>query len=698
MNETKQRVAASLVCGLAFAVTVVLCPVVHLFLSNEGEFWFTLGDIAGQVLALTGAVAFVLAAVHFFLPGKSKIPWRLLFASVVCALALGAYVQNQFMSSYLPLLTGDRIDWGAYPGWNAGSWALWLGSPAFFAVFAITRPAPAKKTVYGILAFLFLMQTLACAIELAAAKHENRKGSAFFSKDGLYDTSEAGNVVVLVSDTFEGTYMNEILERFPEYKDILSDCTCYDNVTGLSVFTYFSMATLLSGRDFPLGKGSQGGFDWCLENQTIVDRVKSNNWDVSYYSKFSPTGNLSSKISNYADGIIKPHGRPSWTIAALLWRSSLFRSVPHPLKRHFIVYADEFEAIRQECASRGPFPYVMNDTQRYKYVSRVGLEKTGGNPQYKVIHLNGCHNPVKIDEAFRQKEYGEETPEHERMIVGAKASLNLLRQYLDALKKAGTYDDTTVIMTADHGFNMRFYPVFVVKEARRGRTGFAVDSSPLSLLEDYEDIVVQLTSGKTFSEIVAGMDLDSARVRKALDYRSENGQYGGKTNKKTTVSISGPASREESYSCDRDEFLLAGDFSGNYRSGDPIIQKGAPAGRSAKVYGVDGEGNVFGHSAVLDVAFESAKSRAPALHINLRNKTGIPQRVKFLQDGREIAIETLGPDETREMRVDFPEKTGNRWTLELNVPDARKCHAVERILGWTEYSSIAVEDAKLVEN
>lgn len=180
------------------------------------------------------------------------------------------------MSSYLPLLTGDRIDWSAYFGWNAGSAALWLGSLAIFVGLAVIKPDLIRKPIYGILTFLLLLGILSCGIELFTAKHENRKAEGYFSREGLLDTSEGGNVVLLVSDTFEGTYMNEVLERFPEYKEILNDCTYYDNVTGISVFTYFCMLPILTGRDFPIGKGRQEGIRWCFENQTTLDKVKNN--------------------------------------------------------------------------------------------------------------------------------------------------------------------------------------------------------------------------------------------------------------------------------------------------------------------------------------------------------------------------------------------------------------------------------------
>ena len=112
-----------------------------------------------------------------------------------------------------------------------------------------------------------------------------------------------------------------------------------------------------------------------------------------------------------------------------------------------------------------------------------------------------------LNAEFEEVKYNEDVPISERKIEAGRAQLNLLRRYLDDLKEAGVYEDTTVIMMADHGFDMRFYPVFLVKEAHRKTEGFQTDHTPLSVHDDLEPMLTGITSGKTFSETVQDLQI-----------------------------------------------------------------------------------------------------------------------------------------------------------------------------------------------
>ena len=697
-KRSKGRILTSVLCGLGVAMTVVLRPILSFYLANEGEFWFKLGDVIGAILMIFGGAALFTFLVHFLLPGKSRNSLRLLFATLLCAGSICVYIQNHFMSSYLPLLTGDTIDWSLYSGWNIGSIALWVGIVGLFLLLFFLKPQLTKSITYALFALLLLVETVTCGVEFATAKHENvKEKDVYFSKDGIYETSDGGNVVVLISDTFEGTYMNEILEKYPEYRELLSDCTYYDNVTGVSVFTHYSYAKLMTGRDYPMGDTIQPSIRWCFDHQTLIDSVKKNNVDIAYYIDFPPTYSINDKIMNCVTGELKPDRESQWKIAMSLWQSTLFQSVVQPIKPAFMVYTSDYEKIREENAEgkEAPAPYVENDPQFYRDLKEEGLTKVNGKRRYTFIMMTGVHHPVDIDTEFNTAEYGEETSIHEQKLIAGMASLNLMRAYLDALKAAGTYDNTTVIMTADHGFNMRFYPMLLVKDIGTGEKEMRIDSSPISYEEDFEQIMTSVTSGKSFADTVSAMNLKEDRIRTAVDYCTEDASYMGKTSRKAIIHIQGPAKDESSYSAEQDEYLIDEEFSGDYQIGEKLISGGQKANDSLGLYGLWGPGRIDSHSAVLDVAFSSVEKRALNLRTTLLNRVDTEQRVVFRLGNEEISRITLPAGAEQEVVIELPEREDQRWMIGIDVPDAKQWIKEEGTLSWNDYESIAIEEAVL---
>ncbi len=682
----------SLICGLAAAMTFILRPTVCFYLDNENEFWFSLSSVIGNLLLIFGLTAGVIALIHALLPDRKIQSPRLLSAAIIAAVTLCAYIQNHFMSSYLPLLTGDPIDWSRYAGWGLASIALWGGTLALAVAGFVFRPRTAKVLSYGILALLLILETFAGGYTLITAKHEDREINTYCSTEGMYQVSKAGNIVILVSDTFEGTYMNAILERYPEYHDILDDITYYDNVTGISSFTYFSYAQFLTGVDFPIGVAEKEGLNYCFEHETTVDAVHKNGWDVAYYTKFSPTENLRDKLINYVSDRLIPDTATAWNIATMMVRSTLFQSLPQILKPYFMVYTVDYEQQKKnlEDKTETAEPFIEDDDQRFfNHVKDQGLEAYDGKPKYSIVELFGVHAPSVRNAEFERIEYSEDVPILDRKVEAGRAQLNLLCRYLDDLKKAGVYEDTTVIMMADHGFGMRFYPVFLVKEAHRKAEGFQIDHTPLSAKDDLKSILVGLTSGNTFTETVHKLQIGQDRVRQALNYHGES--YKGKTDTKTIIAIDGEAKAPASYRIEKDDFAIDDQFTGRYRIGNPFISGGTPSGDVA-VYGIEG-GLTYSRTVLFDVLPVEPSDRDLTLKLNLVNVRGSKQRVVAMMDGNMISEHELDAGEQKEIEVFLPVQKKERFQIELQFPDTEVESPIIETMGWVNYRSVWIDTA-----
>lgn len=686
-KHLKGRIITSLLCGFAPALAVILRPSLSFYLTNEGEYWFELNDVLPYLLLLFFGAATAAALVHFLLPDGKKVNLRLLFAAAAAAGTLCVFIQNYFMSSYLPALTGNDLHWETYTTWKYLSYALWGGVFLLLPLLSLLLPRFMKSAVYGLLLFFLCAEAVSGTVEAVSATHTNKRIGTYFTMNGMNDTSEAGNIVVLVSDTFEGTFMNKILEEYPDVRDLLSDCTYYDNVSGVSVFTHFSFAKLMTGQDFPVGKASEEGVSYCFEHQTILDRIAANGWDTAYYNEYSPVPEIRDKVINYSDEQLHPDSRTAWKLATMLFRASLFRSAPHSLKPDFIVYTIDFEYMKYELKDACPF--IENDAVWYHSLADNGLTPVESRPRYTLVELYGVHEPNLRGADFELLENREEMTIGERKIQTARASLTLLRTYLDALKDAGTYDQTTVIMTADHGFDLRFYPVLLVKEAHRAEKGFRVDSAPISLQSDYEELITGLTEGKSFSSLVKERTAEE-RVRTALDFRGPT--YWEKTDRRSVVEIRGEARDPASYYIARDEFLTDDAYPGRCEIDTPFFTNGH-GNNTVAVYGLY-SGSIAGHSILFDAFLQERESRPLVFRASVHNYTQQTQRIFFTLNGREIGeAAVLEPGEKKELSVPLPDGTYTRLSLQMNFPDAVLEWNYSEGLGWNAYNSVSISEA-----
>ena len=689
-GNLKGRIVTSLLCGLTPAMALILRPIISFYYSNEGEFWFKLGDVLPDVLLAFFGAAVLVFLVHFLLPDGRKLSLRLWFAAAAAAGTLCAFIQDHFLSGYLPALTGEEIDWSVYSSWNTVSLALWGGIFLLFAVLLIVRPRFMKGTVYALLALLLCSEIVVGTVDVAAAKHDNKRTGTYFTQEGMYETSSAGNVVVLVSDTFEANYLNELFEKYPEAKDMLPDVTYYDNTSGISVFTYFSYPKILTGQDFPLGKTFVEGAAYAFETETLISQVADKGWEIGYYTEFAPTPNVKEKIISYGEEELHPNRQARIDITKYLIKGALFRSVPQMLKPRFAVTTLDFEYAKFNLEG-AEAPYIINDGVYFENLAAKGLTRVDGKPRFNVTELFGVHEPCTPNlEKYSMDEWSS-LPLRDQQLATGYEQLRLLRTYLDKLKEAGTYDNTTVIMIADHGRENRFWPICLVKEAGRQADGFKIDHTELALQDDYPGLILALMDGESFSDYATAA-ADSGRPRTGLDFRAVT--FGEKVFSRSEVTIHGVPNHWRNCVITRDEFDLDDAFTGRCRLNQFFVKGCKVSGNHTAVYGIE-DGLIPGHSVVFDAFFDRAEKRSLTLRFKAKNVTDETQTIEFTLNGEPfgepVTLEP-GSGET-EIAVPLPETDADRLTVQLDFPNAARLYN----LGWSTWHSVTVVEAGLFD-
>ena len=126
----------------------------------------------------------------------------------------------------------------------------------------------------------------------------------------------------------------------------------------------------------------------------------------------------------------------------------------------------------------------------------VVMDETGN--RFKFIHLNGAHAPFIYDKDANV--IGVEQGSYRQSM---EASITLAANYIQALKDSGAYDNTALIVMADHGYNgmgekeedfLRQAALLLIKGRNEQHDTMQISEAPISY-EDLQEAYVRLLDG-----------------------------------------------------------------------------------------------------------------------------------------------------------------------------------------------------------
>lgn len=270
----------------------------------------------------------------------------------------------------------------------------------------------------------------------------------------VFEFSSELNLVHLVPDGFQGDIAREVLEDYPELAKRLEGFTLYRNHLGMYQGTAPSIPTMFMGRpfDFKAGHSYRRIMDE-LKLYAYPARLLENGYRLDYVA-ISPAhclGGASSCIVRPFNDM-KPRGyfryrneRYSYAIR-LLVDLTLFRHFPMYLKER--IYNDGkwlFADTTLDGSSPWPDP-VLREWSDKMFVA-------GPQPRYKWYHYIGTHIPPHWDkECTYHRELDRNREQYYDQTV---CVLTGIARFADKLRELHIFDQTAIIVSGDHGVNIR---------------------------------------------------------------------------------------------------------------------------------------------------------------------------------------------------------------------------------------------------
>lgn len=175
----------------------------------------------------------------------------------------------------------------------------------------------------------------------------------------------------------------------------------------------------------------------------MLNRIYDAGVDIGVYtSKVHVDESQYAKISNYRDDVVRESD--IYYTLLMMTRSSLYKMLPFAIKNTYFYDTSDISWM----VKYGEVWTDYNDLPFYERITNEGLaidDSLSGT--FRFYHMRGAHYPYYLSDDMKFDRTRTKASPYSQN----KASMSIVYLYLEKLKELGLYDDTTIIITADHG-------------------------------------------------------------------------------------------------------------------------------------------------------------------------------------------------------------------------------------------------------
>ena len=462
------RFVLALLASVTLSFMTIVSAPLEIVATNASGLSFSPANVWASLAVAAVVVALVVALVVSALKGRAFD----VALAVLVALALAELVQALFLNAGLPAADGQPVAWDDYTKITLGSAAAWLAIIVVSVLLAIKKPS-ASKGVSVVTSFLLVL-TSAVSLGTAIFANASEFDRPYVTNDGLYSVSSKSNVIVLVLDFYDTQTLEKVVEQYPDVLDELGGFTWFRNSVGEMIPTRFGIPTLVTGRMLDTSKDviTRSTVGTWFQERNLVDDIGDQGYSVGIYSDSVSATALQGRAENI-HGLKNIRTNPLTTIEQLV-QCALYRNMPWAIKPSLRYYTDDLNraVIMRDGANDAGTAYVTDDAAYFDRLSEEGLSTVaeGERGAFRFIHLMGDHAPYTLDENAQR--VSEESTDKYRQGAGA---FKIVSEYLRQLKELGVYDNSTIVITADHGdydwsakLKQPVSPILLVKPAGAG--------------------------------------------------------------------------------------------------------------------------------------------------------------------------------------------------------------------------------------
>ncbi len=514
--------------ALAFVISFMFFIVepITMYSNNINNFWFTLPIISKAILMLSTITLILIIIInnllYFFNKKANNVFNVITFICFICT-----YIQGNYLVGNLPVLNGALIDWSKYKVDSIISLLLWLVVIALSIIIIKKYSIKEYVKVSGFitLAIFAMLSTSLISTFLTTNVLTLKNGDVISSitDKNINKYSKNDNFIILLLDAVDSMYFKKAMNNNPDLALSLKDFTYYPDTLSMDPYTQESIPQILSGHLYKNEEPYLNYFNNAMNNSILLKNLYDNNYEVNIYeNEFYYTDKNALKIAN----VVNYYTNNDVDLDYVRYsknqiRYILFRYLPFFLKKYSrIEYLDFDSTIKMN--NMEPFYPFTTTFSGYQQNRDFNLDSQNN---FKFIHLQGAHLPFSFDKSLKEME----TTSYYDEVEGCLA---LVYDYINFLKENNIYDNSRIIIMADHGFAMDEYgeetnegrqnPILFIK-GKNEKHKKMIESKKQISYDDLSNAYTDLMNDKKSTEIFK--NIPKHRKRKFMMYKFSKEEY-----------------------------------------------------------------------------------------------------------------------------------------------------------------------------
>lgn len=492
-----------------------------MYCTHQNDLWFDLQVMIRPVIL--GFLIFLAESVLFF--SLAYIVIRLIFKKnyqsifgmieiVLFSFVFVTFLQGNIFSMFLPALDGSEIDWDRLAKNDFfGILSLLLVFGLFFLL--LIKRGEHRTVKYMTIAAIgmFIFMTLFLVIEIVAWSALRRKDSIITTDRNFSTVSEDTNFIIFLCDAVGSSEFNSVMAENPEYQKVFEDFTYCPDTLGGYPCTRDTIPLILSGK---FNKNEMEFEDYSsssYNSSPLFDKLAEEGYDINLYEpELIWYGNRSYDIKNGDE--FSRYMLPLVSFMKEELKYIGYKYLPYIFKKYSYIGTMDFNGLVDK--------FIWDNHTIYgNIIDNPELNKTSSKV-FSFIHTEGAHVPFHYDKDLNIIENGT----YEQKI---EASITMISAYLERLKANGAYDNTSIIIMADHGnaaynsddgMRVRANPMFMIKGVNEHHP-YAQSEKPVSY-GDLPEIYSNLIDGKSAEEALEFIPNQRERIFIWYKYCLEN--------------------------------------------------------------------------------------------------------------------------------------------------------------------------------